>query len=63
MSHEFVIVGCTRGKVAVKQVAGEEAVMREVFPLGRSEQFRYGDVGCSIMFECQLMTVSHFGID
>jgi len=52
------------GKVAIKQVAGEEVVvMQEDFresystypgdlnvPLGRSEQFRYGGVGCSIRF-------------
>ena len=55
---------CDRGKVAIKQVAGEEVVvMREDFresystypgylnvPLGRSEQFRYVGVGCSIGF-------------
>ena len=51
-------------KVAIKQVTGEElVVMREDFhesysmypsdlnvSLGRSDQFRYGGVGCSIRF-------------
>ena len=58
------IVPRERGKVAIKQVAGEEVVvMREDFrecystypsdlnvPLGRSDQFRYGGIGCSIRF-------------
>ena len=55
----------TEVKFAIKQVAGEEVVvMREDFresysmypgdlnvPLGRSKQFRYGGVGCSIRFD------------
>ena len=28
LSHEFDIVACGRGKVAIKQMAGEEGVMR-----------------------------------